>query len=81
MFTFQRGFHVGDGFDVDGNFFDVNVNFLFMLRSDININFMNCKCTVNIDHNFTCVHSISLWAFMTLSVLFNDDVKIGLDYS
>ncbi len=30
-----RGFHVGDDvmfFDVDGNFFDVNVNFLFMLR-------------------------------------------------
>ena len=38
----SKGFHVGDDFDVDGNFFDVNVNFLFILMSDVDVNFMNC---------------------------------------
>ncbi len=44
----SRGFHVGDDFDVDGNFFDVNINFLFMLTSDVDVNFMNCKCAVDV---------------------------------
>ncbi len=48
-----RGFHVGDDimlfFDVDSNFLDVNVNFLFMLTSDVDVNFMNCKCAVGVN--------------------------------
>ncbi len=43
-----HGRTLGDDFDVGGNFFDINVNFLFMLRSDVNVNFMNCKCSVDV---------------------------------
>ncbi len=62
-----RAFYVGDDFDVNVNFFFVD--------SDVDVNFMNCKCAVEVDCNFAFVHSVSMWAFMRLSLLLPDNIK------